>query len=135
MSMQDPLADMLVRIKNAQQRIKPLVSMPSSNLKVAVAKVMQKEGYIQGYRIDNDTEATLKKPILTIDLKYYQGKAVISELNRISKPSLRSYSSFSQLPKIRGGLGVSVVSTSKGVMTDRQARHLRVGGELLCTIF
>jgi len=130
MSMQDPLADMLTRIRNAQMAEKSVVSMPSSTLKVAVANVLQGEGYIAGYQVSGDA-----KPQLSIELKYFEGRPVIEELKRVSRPGLRQYKSVDQLPKVRGGLGVSIVSTNKGVMTDRAARAAGVGGEVLCTVF
>ncbi|MBB3102852.1 30S ribosomal protein S8 [Azomonas macrocytogenes] len=130
MSMQDPLADMLTRIRNAQMAEKAVVSMPSSKLKVAVADVLKDEGYISGYQISSDV-----KPLLSIELKYFEGRPVIEELKRASRPGLRQYKSVDQLPKVRGGLGVSIVSTNKGVMTDRAARAAGVGGEVLCTVF
>ena len=130
MSMQDPLADMLTRIRNAHMRSKSAVAMPSSKLKVSVAKVLLEEGYIAGYSVSEGA-----KPELTVDLKYFEGKPVIEELARISKPSLRQYVATGELPKVRGGLGVAIVSTSQGVMTDRAARAAGVGGEVLCTVF
>ncbi|HFH3185482.1 30S ribosomal protein S8 [Pseudomonas aeruginosa] len=130
MSMQDPLADMLTRIRNAQMTEKTVVSMPSSKLKAAVAKVLKDEGYIADFQISSEV-----KPQLSIELKYFEGKPVIEEVKRISRPGLRQYKSVEQLPKVRGGLGVSIVSTNKGVMTDRAARAAGVGGEVLCTVF
>ena len=130
MSMQDPLADMLTRIRNAQQVGKPSVTMPSSKLKASVAKVLVEEGYVGGYNISEGA-----KPELTIELKYFEGKPVIAELDRVSRPGLRSYAGKSAIPTVRGGLGVAIVSTSKGVMTDRAARAAGVGGEVLCTVF
>ncbi|ALE90842.1 30S ribosomal protein S8 [Pseudomonas fragi] len=130
MSMQDPLADMLTRIRNAQMAEKSVVSMPSSTLKVAVAKVLKDEGYIADYQISSEI-----KPLLSIELKYFEGRSVIEEVKRVSRPGLRQYKSSEDLPKVRGGLGVSIVSTSKGVMTDRAARAAGVGGEVLCTVF
>ena len=130
MSMQDPLADMLTRIRNAQMAEKTVVSMPSSKLKAAVAKVLKDEGYIADFQISSEV-----KPQLSIELKYFEGKPVIEEVKRISRPGLRQYKSVEQLPKVRGGLGVSIVSTNKGVMTDRAARAACVGGEVLCTVF
>ncbi|WP_121358983.1 30S ribosomal protein S8, partial [Pseudomonas aeruginosa] len=129
MSMQDPLADMLTRIRNAQMAEKTVVSMPSSKLKAAVAKVLKDEGYIADFQISSEV-----KPQLSIELKYFEGKPVIEEVKRISRPGLRQYKSVEQLPKVRGGLGVSIVSTNKGVMTDRAARAAGVGGEVLCTV-
>ncbi|WBJ74836.1 30S ribosomal protein S8 [Pseudomonas aeruginosa] len=130
MSMQDPLADMLTRIRNAQMAEKTVVSMPSSKLKAAVAKVLKDEGYIADFQISSEV-----KPQLSIELKYFEGKPVIEEVKRISRPGLRQYKSVEQLPKVRGGLGVSIVSTNKGVMTDRAARAAGVGGEVHCTVF
>jgi small subunit ribosomal protein S8 len=128
--MQDPLADMLTRIRNAQMAEKSVVSMPSSKLKVAVASVLRNEGYISGYQVTSEA-----KPLLSIELKYFEGRPVIEEIKRVSRPGLRQYKSVDQLPKVRGGLGVSIVSTNKGVMTDRSARAAGVGGEVLCTVF
>ena len=130
MSMQDPLADMLTRIRNAQMAEKSVVSMPSSTLKVAVAKVLKDEGYIADYQISSEI-----KPLLSIELKYFEGRSVIEEVKRVSRPGLRQYKSSEDLPKVRGGLGVSIVSTNKGVMTDRAARAAGIGGEVLCTVF
>ncbi|WP_373083727.1 30S ribosomal protein S8 [Zhongshania sp.] len=131
MSMQDPLADMLTRIRNAQMAGKTAVQMPSSNLKVSVAKVLEDEGYIASSRVDaNDGKAQL-----TVELKYYQGKPVIAEIHRVSRPGLRAYAGKDELPSVRAGLGIAIVSTSNGVMTDRAARAAGVGGEVLCTVF
>jgi len=128
--MQDPLADMLTRIRNGQQAAKADVTMPSSKLKVSVAKVLQDEGYVNGYSV-----AEGPKPELTVELKYFEGKPVIAELDRVSRPGLRNYSGKDGLPTVRSGLGVAVVSTSKGVMSDRAARAAGIGGEVLCTVF
>ena len=130
MSMQDPLADMLTRIRNAQRVGKAEVVMPSSKLKVSVARVLQDEGYVSGFSVSEDT-----KPELVITLKYFEGKPVIAELDRVSRPGLRNYAGKNELPSVRGGLGIAIVSTSKGVMTDRAARTAGVGGEVLCTVF
>jgi len=130
MSMQDPLADMLTRIRNAHGRGLVEVVMPSSTLKVSVAKVLKDEGYISDYSVSEDVKAKLR-----IELKYYEGRPVIAEINRVSTPGLRRYAGAAELPKVRGGLGVAIVSTSKGVMTDRAAREAKVGGEVLCTVF
>jgi small subunit ribosomal protein S8 len=131
MSMQDPIADMLTRVRNAQMAGKPSVDMPGSKLKLAVAKVLKDEGYIEEF-----AAAELEgKPRLSIDLKYYQGKPVIAEIDRISRPSLRRYVGKDELPSVRNGLGVAIVSTSQGVMTERAARAAGVGGEVLCTVF
>ena len=131
MSMQDPLSDMLTRIRNAQMAGKTGVEMPGSKLKAAVAKVLKDEGYIA----DFSASSTEGKPRLAIELKYYKGKPVIAEIDRISRPGLRNYSGKDALPSVRGGLGVAIVSTSKGVMTERAARAAGVGGEVLCTVF
>jgi len=131
MSMQDPLSDMLTRIRNAQMAGKPTVDMPGSKLKAAVAQVLKDEGYIEQF----NASAEGGKPRLDIELKYYQGKPVIAEIDRISRPGLRRYAGKGELPSVRAGLGVAIVSTSKGVMTDRAARAAGVGGEVLCTVY
>lgn len=131
MSMSDPIADLLTRIRNAQMAGKPTVSCPSSRIKQAILEVLKQEGYIAGYSLNDD----VVKPELTITLKYHNGKPVIEELNRGSTPGLRSYKGSKELPKVRAGLGIAVVSTNKGVMTDRAARAAGVGGEILCTVF
>jgi small subunit ribosomal protein S8 len=131
MSMQDPLSDMLTRIRNAQMAGKTKVEMPGSKLKAAVASVLKEEGYIADFNASNEAG----KPRLSIELKYYQGKPVIAEIDRISRPGLRNYKGKDELPSVRGGLGVAIVSTSRGVMTDRAARAAGVGGEVLCTVF
>ena len=131
MSMQDPLADMLTRIRNAQMAGKASVAMPSSKQKLSVVKVLEAEGYVAAHRVEtNEGKATL-----TIDLKYFGGKPVIAEIDRVSTPGLRAYRGVEELPKVRNGLGIAIVSTSKGVMTDRAARQAGVGGEVLCTVF
>lgn len=130
MSMQDPLADMLTRIRNAQQVGKVNVTMPSSKLKLNVARVLQEEGYVASFSVSEDAQ-----PQLTVELKYFEGKPVIAELDRVSRPGLRNYTGKDGLPSVRGGLGIAIVSTSKGVMTDRAARAQGVGGEVLCTVF
>ncbi|MGY8774384.1 30S ribosomal protein S8 [Spongiibacter tropicus] len=131
MSMQDPLADMLTRIRNAQMAGKTEVQMPSSKLKKAVANVLEQEGYISASRVDENGG----KAILTLELKYFQGEPVIAEIQRVSRPGLRSYAGKDELPSVRAGLGIAIVSTSRGVMTDRAARAAGVGGEVLCTVF
>ena len=131
MSMQDPIADMLSRIRNAQARAKPSVKMPSSTKKVAIARVLRDEGYVAGFKVTAEDG----KPVLEVTPKYFEGKAVIAEIDRVSRSSLRRYAGKDQLPKVRGGLGIAIVSTSKGVMTDRAARAAGVGGEVLCTVF
>ncbi|CAI8241256.1 MAG: 30S ribosomal protein S8 [Marinobacterium sp. xm-d-530] len=130
MSMQDTLADMFTRIRNGHMAEKVAVAMPSSKQKVAIAAVLQEEGYINGYSVEGDV-----KPVLSIELKYFEGKPVIEEIKRVSKPSLRIYKSSSDLPKVSDGLGCAIVSTSKGVMTDRAARAAGIGGEVICTVF
>ncbi|ODS24899.1 30S ribosomal protein S8 [Candidatus Endobugula sertula] len=130
MSMQDPLSDMLTRIRNAQIVGKTEVIMPSSKLKVSVAKVLEEQGYIGKHTVSGDV-----KPLLIIELKYFEGNPVITELTRVSRPGLRNYAGKDGLPSVRAGLGVAVVSTSKGVMTDRAARVAGIGGEVLCTVF
>jgi small subunit ribosomal protein S8 len=130
MSMTDPIADMLVRIRNAAAVGKPSVTMPSSKIKVAIAKVLEDEGYVASSRVTKDGA----KSILEIALKYYEGKPVIERLQRVSKSSLRQYRGKDALPKVLGGLGVAIISTSKGIMTDSQARQQGVGGEVLCFV-
>jgi small subunit ribosomal protein S8 len=129
--MQDPLADMLTRIRNAQMAGKTAVQMPSSKLKVSVAKVLEDEGYIASSRVEADGG----KAQLTVELKYYQGKPVIAEIHRVSRPGLRAYAGKDELPSVRAGLGIAIVATSNGVMTDRAARAAGVGGEVICTVF
>ena len=131
MSMQDPLSDMLTRIRNSQLAGHAVVRMPESKLKIAVAGVLKQEGYISEFK----KEDSASKDNLTIDLKYYNGKPVIVEIKRISRPGLRQYVNSKNLPKVKGGLGIAVISTSKGVMTDRAANSAGVGGEVLCTVF
>jgi small subunit ribosomal protein S8 len=131
MSMSDPIADLLTRIRNAQMAGKPTVLSPSSKIKTAILDVLKQEGYIAGYSISKD----VVKPELTIDLKYYNGRPVIEELHRGSSPGLRNYKGKDALPKVRAGLGIAIVSTDKGVMTDKAARTAGVGGEVLCTVF
>jgi len=131
MSMQDPLSDMLTRVRNAQMAGKTSVAMPGSKLKAAVAQVLKEEGYVTDYTASVEDG----KPRLSIELKYYDGKPVIAEIDRISRPGLRKYSGKGELPTVRAGLGVAIISTSQGVMTDRAARAAGVGGEVLCTVF
>jgi len=130
MSMHDPIADMLTRIRNAQRADKPTVSMPSSKLKVAIAQVLKDEGYIEQFAV-RDADM---KPQLDIELKYYAGRPVIEKIDRVSKPGLRIYRGVNDIPKVMNGLGIAIVSTSMGVMTDRNARAQGVGGELLCYV-
>lgn len=130
MSMQDPIADLLTRIRNAQRAHHESVDLPSSRLKTAICKVLRDEGYIGEYRV---TEGT--KPVLSISLRYVDGEGVIADIDRVSRPGLRIYKPCDELPEVRSGLGIAVVSTNLGVMTDRAARRAGVGGEVLCTVF
>ena len=132
MSMNDPLGDMLTRIRNAQLRGKSTVRTPASKLRAWVLDVLQDEGYIRGYE---KVEGNRGLPVIEISLKYYEGIPVIRELKRVSKPGRRVYMGTSDIPSVRQGLGVSIVSTSKGVMSDASARSANVGGEVLCTVF
>ena len=130
MSMQDPIADMLTRIRNGQERSKTRVTMPASKAKAAIAEVLKKEGYVKDFTV----EEASGKPQLSVVLKYYEGKPVISMLKRVSRPSLRVYKGNSDVPTVLGGLGVAIVSTSQGVMADREARAAGHGGEVLCVV-
>ena len=130
MSMTDPLADFLTRIRNGQRAGKPEVASPSSRLKLALAEVLKEEGYIDDFIVASDGS----KSTLTVKLKYYQGRPVIDRLERVSRPGLRVYKGKDELPSVLGGLGVAIVSTSKGVMTDRAARAEGHGGEILCIV-
>lgn len=129
MSMQDTVADMLTRIRNAQQANKSAVSMPSSKLKISIAKLLLDEGYIASAEVEGD-----KKPVLSIVLKYYEGKAVIEEIKRVSRPGLRIYKGKDDLPRVKQGLGILILSTNKGILTDRGARAAGVGGEVLALV-
>jgi len=131
MSMQDPIGDMLTRIRNAQARAKREVAMPASKRKSAIAEVLKKEGYIVDYKVDG--EGAAKE--LRIELKYFRGKPVIERVWRVSRPGLRIYKTKDQLPSIIGGLGVAIVSTSKGLMSDRDARAQGIGGEIICSVY
>ena len=131
MSMSDPIADMLTRIRNAQGVERPVVTMPSSKLKVAIATVLRDEGYIDGFSVRN---AEAGKPELEIALKYYAGRPVIERIERVSRPGLRVYKGRHDLPSVMNGLGVAIVTTPKGVMTDRKARASGIGGEVLCYV-
>jgi small subunit ribosomal protein S8 len=124
--MQDPIADMFTRIRNGQMASKVAVSMPSSKVRVAIAKVLEAEGYVESSSV---TEGV--KPVLEVTLKYFEGKKVIDTIERVSRPGLRIYKKKDELPKVMGGLGVAIVSTSKGVMTDRAARKAGMGGEII----
>lgn len=129
MSMQDPIADMLTRIRNGQAANKVSVKMPSSKLKVAIAQVLKDEGYITDYAVSGEVKTELE-----VTLKYFEGKKVIETIQRVSRPGLRIYKGATDLPKVLGGLGVAIVSTSKGVMTDRAARKAGMGGEIVCYV-
>ena len=126
MSMQDPGADMFTRIRNGQAANKVAVKMPASKLKLSIAKVLKDEGYIGDFAVSGDV-----KPELEVTLKYFQGKSVIETIDRVSRPGLRIYKKSGELPKVMGGLGVAIVSTSKGLMTDRAARKVGIGGEII----
>ncbi len=130
MSMSDPVADMLTRIRNAQLSEKPSTAMASSKLKVAIAKVLKDEGYIDDFTVSQVDG----KPQLEIGLKYYAGRPVIERIERVSRPGLRVYRPSKSVPRVMNGLGIAIVSTSKGVMTDRKARGLGIGGEVLCLV-
>lgn len=128
--MTDPIADMLTRIRNGQRAGKVSVSMPSSKLKTSIAQVLKDEGYIAEFAVQDEAGKT----VMNVDLKYYQGRPVIEDLKRVSRPGLRIYKANDELPKVQGGLGVAIVSTSKGVMSDRAARAAGEGGEVLCYV-
>jgi len=130
MSMSDPIADMLTRIRNAQMAEKVTVAMPSSKLKVALAKVLQDEGYVDGFKVVSQEG----KPTLEIGLKYYADRPVIEKIQRVSRPGLRIYKGSADIPQVMNGMGVAIVSTSKGLMTDRKARANGIGGEVLCIV-
>jgi small subunit ribosomal protein S8 len=129
MSMSDPIADMLTRIRNAQMTEKTTCEMPSSKVKVAIARVLKDEGYIDGFKVAGE-----QKPVLEIALKYYAGRPVIEKIERVSKPGLRIYKNKDDIPPVMNGLGIAIVSTSHGVMTDRKARATGIGGEVLCIV-
>ena len=130
MSMSDPIADLLTRIRNAQMVAKPTVSVPSSKVKVAIAQVLKDEGYIDGFQVKSEGG----KSELEIALKYYAGRPVIERIERVSRPGLRVYKGRDDIPRVMNGLGVAILSTSRGVMTDRKARADGVGGEVLCIV-
>ena len=131
MSLSDPIGDMIARVKNAQERNHKKVELPSSNFKAKIADILKNEGFIKDFKIDlNDS-----KSVLSLELKYYSGNPVISTFERVSKPGRRIFSSAESLPKINNGLGIAIVSTPKGVMTDIDARKQRVGGEIICKVF
>lgn len=130
MSMNDPISDMLTRIRNAQQAEKESVSMPSSKLKAAIAKVLKDEGYIEDFAVRGESS----KPELEVSLKYYAGRPVIEKIDRVSRPGLRIYKPSRDIPRVMNGLGIAIVSTPQGVMTDRKARGMGIGGEVLCIV-
>lgn len=132
MSMNDPLSDMLTRIRNAAMRGKQSVRSPSSKMRVRVLEVLRDEGFIRGFEVIDDGDG---KPQVEIALKYYEGAPVIRELKRMSKPGRRQYSGVAAMPQVRNGLGVAIISTSRGVMSDAKARAENIGGEVLCTVF
>tara|TARA_A100001391_G_scaffold121336_2_gene82685 strand:+ start:1456 stop:1842 length:387 start_codon:yes stop_codon:yes gene_type:complete len=127
--MQDTLADMFTRIRNAQMARKVEVEIPSSKAKEAIAKVLKEEGYIDGYAVSGDA-----KPTLTVQLRYFEGQPVIEKIARVSRPGLRVYKGAGEIPKVKGGLGVMIVSTNQGIISDRAARQANVGGELICEV-
>lgn len=129
MSLQDPVSDMLTRVRNAQRASKAAVSMPSSTQKVNIAKVLKNEGFITDFSVSGDA-----KKVLSIELKYYRGKPVIEQIKRVSRPGLRIFKSKDELPSVNGGLGIAIISTSQGVMTEKQARATGNGGEVICTV-
>lgn len=129
MSMQDTMADMLTRIRNAQMAEKVQVEIPASKAKEAVAKVLKEEGFIADYKIGDD-----KKPVMTVELKYFEGSPVIDTIKRVSRPGLRVYKAAGEIPKVKGGLGIMIVSTNQGIISDRAARKANVGGELICEV-
>ena len=131
MSLSDPIGDMIARVKNAQARNHKKVELPSSNFKTKIADILKNEGFIKDFKIAGDS----KKPILSVELKYHSGSPVISNFERVSKPGRRIFSSADSLPKINNGLGIAIVSTPKGVMTDIDARKQKVGGEIICKVF
>ena len=130
MSMQDPIADLLTRIRNAQRAAHADVRMPHSTVKAAICQVLEQEGYIEGFSVGEGVKRQLR-----VDLRYREGTPIIEELHRVSRPGLRVYRTHADLPRVRGGLGIAIVSTSRGVMADRAARGLGIGGEVLCTVF
>ncbi len=132
MNINDPVGDMITRIRNAYMRGKETVDSPSSNLRINVLDVLRDEGFIRGY---SQTDFDNGKSEIQIDLKYHEGESVIKEINRVSKPGRRVYSSVSSMPLVRNGLGISIISTPKGVMSDKKARTKNVGGEILCVVF
>jgi small subunit ribosomal protein S8 len=130
MTIQDPIANLFSSINNAQSRAKESVVVPSSTKKVALVEILKKEGYLGNYSVSEGS-----KPQMTIKLRYFEGMPVIKQLKRLSRPGLREYSGFKDLPSINGGLGVAIISTNKGLMTDQQARDAEIGGEVICSVF
>ena len=130
MTIQDPIANLFSSINNAQSRLKASVVVPSSTKKVALVEILKKEGYLGAYSVSEET-----KPLLTIKLRYFEGLPVIKQLKRLSRPGLREYSGFKDLPSVNGGLGVAIISTNKGLMTDQEAREAELGGEVICSVF
>ena len=131
MSLSDPIGDMIARVKNAQARNHKKVELPSSNFKSKIADILRNEGFIKDFKVLGDE----KKPILSLELKYHSGSPVISNFERVSKPGRRIFSSADSLPKINNGLGIAIISTPKGVMTDIDARKQKIGGEIICKVF
>ena len=132
MSLSDPIGDMIARVKNAQARNHKKVELPSSNFKSKIANILKNEGFIKDFKIKSEIQ---NKPLLTLELKYHSGNPVISAFERVSKPGRRIFSSAEGLPKINNGLGIAIISTPKGVMTDIDARKQKVGGEIICKVF
>ena len=131
MSLSDPIGDMIARVKNSQVRNHKKVELPSSNFKVKIADILKNEGFIKDFKVNKENN----KPILSLELKYHSGNPVISTFERVSKPGRRIFSSAESLPKVNNGLGIAIVSTPKGVMTDMDARKQKVGGEIICKVF
>ncbi len=131
MSLSDPIGDMIARVKNAQSRNHKMVELPSSNFKMKIADILKNEGFIKNFKVNSENN----KPILSLELKYHSGNPVINAFERVSKPGRRIFSSADGLPKINNGLGIAIISTPKGVMTDIDARKQRVGGEIICKVF
>ena len=131
MSLSDPIGDMIARVKNAQSRNHKKVELPSSNFKTKIADILKNEGFIKDFNVISENN----KPVLSVELKYYSGNPVISAFERVSKPGRRIFSSADSLPKINNGLGIAIISTPKGVMTDIDARKQRIGGEIICKVF
>ncbi len=131
MSLSDPIGDMIARVKNAQARNHKKVELPSSNFKAKIADILKNEGFIKDFKVDDQN----KKSVLSLELKYHSGNPVISNFERVSKPGRRIFSSADSLPKINNGLGIAIISTPKGVMTDMDARRQKIGGEVICKVF